>query len=331
MTSRRSAVRVSYIPMRSDWKLAAELFAASFLEICPEVIFSDIWVGHLGFYVDYSISFPLTDEYLKLIEERMREKIRDQPFCGVFEMSTRNIIECLKEMKQFRLARDLDRSRTARNVLKIGEYLGVLEEEIDPDLKQLGAIGLERRGNTIYGMAFKTKDELKQYRKALKEGEKRDHLLIGKEEGLFEIDNEEVYWFPKGVEFRKRLEREIEKFLYANSYQEVEFSGNIDWYKSKGLTKIFTTLEEEEESRFECGLKDHSLQKIFYVANSSLQMFEDFGKIISLIFEFQEATIICKDFYGTFWDVIWQEDDGVKISIDRLAAMLVEKRDFLVC
>ena len=317
--------------MRSCWKLAAELFAASFLELCPEVIFSGIRVGHLGFYVDYSLSFQITDDFLKLIEERMREKIRKNTYCGVFEMSTKNIVECLKGMKQFRLAKDLDRSVGSYNVLKIGEYLGVLDEEIDPDLKQIGAIGLESRGGTIFGVAFDSKVELKQYRKAQKEGEKGDHVVIGLQEDLFEVDGEEVYWFPKGVLFRKRIESALENFLITNSFQEVEFSGNIDWYSSKGLTKIFTTLEEEQESMFECGLKDQSLQKIFYCANSSLQMFEDFDKIISLIFEFQDDTIICKDFYGTSWDIIWQEDGGVKISIDRLAAMLVEKRDFLVC
>jgi len=317
--------------METCWKLAAELFAASFLEVCPEVALAGIRVGHLGFYIDYTLPFPLTNDFLKIIEERMREKIRDNVSSAVYEMSTKNVIECLKEMKQLRLARDMDRTEPARNVIKIGGYIGVLDEEIDPDLKQIGATFLELREGSVYGVAFESKDDLKQFRKALKSAETNDHQIIGPVEGLFQFSENEVYWLPKGVAFRKRIEEKIEGFLLESGYQEVEFSGNIDWYQSKGLIKIFTTLEEEVESNFECGLKDQPLQKIYFVPSSSLQFFEEFDKIISLNFEFQEGAIICQDFYGTFWDVIWQEEGGLKISIDRLAAMLVEKRDFLVC
>ena len=317
--------------MESSWKLAAEVFAASFLEVCPDAVLSDIRVGRLGFYVDYTLPFQLTDQFLKLIEERMREKIRTKIYCGVFEMSTKNVVECLKEMKQFRLARELDRSRPSRNVIKIGEYVGVLEDEIEPDLEKIGAIGLEVRDGTIYGVAFQEKEELKNFRKALKLAEIDDHLVIGKNQGLFEMEEGDVYWLPKGVHFRKAIEKKIETFLLEKGYEEVEFSGNIDWYDNKGLNKVFTTLEEEIQTLSECGLKDSLLQKIYYVSNSFLQLFEDFDKIISLNFEFQDGAIIFRDFYGCAWDIIWEDGSGLKISVERLAAMLVEKRDFLVC
>jgi threonyl-tRNA synthetase len=317
--------------MKSRLELAANLFAASFLEVCPEVVFTAIWTGHLGFYVDYTLPFPMTDEFLKIIEERMREKIKKRESSQIFEMSSRNIVECLKEMKQFKLARELDRSRPSRNIIKIGSYVGVLEDEIDPDLSQIGAIGLEKRGSLVYGVAFEEKEDLKKFRRALKEAEKDDHLVIGDQERFFEKEGEDIYWLPEGVKFRKRIEKKIESFLKELGYEEVEFSGNIEWYEKKGLTKIFTTLEEESDTTFECGLKDQALQKVYYVANSSLQMFQDFAKIISLIFEFQDTQIVCKDFYGIDWGVISQEESGVKISVDRIAAMLVEKRDFLVC
>ena len=299
--------------MRSVWNLAAELFAASFLEICPDVIFSDIWVGRRGFYVEYTLAFPVEDEILRRIEERMKEKIRDKVFCGVFAMSAKNIIEYLKQIKQYRLAREIDRSQPELPVLKIGEYLGVLEEEIEPDLSKVKAIFLERREGLIYGAAFETKEELKEFRK----------IKEPSFEGVLEIVGEDLYWLPEGVAFRKRLEGRIEKFLQDQGFKEVEFSGNIDWYGEK---KVFTTLEEELPSRFECGLLDYPLQKIFYIANSPLQMFNDFGKIVPLIFEPVEGGLVCND-----WVVISEEGSGIKIWIDRLAAMLVEKRDFLVC
>ncbi len=268
---------------------------------------------------------------MKIIEERMREKIRKKTFSAVFEMSTRNVVECLKGMKQFTLAKNLDRSEPSYFIIKIGEYIGVVDEEIEADLEKTGNLFFEVEKGLIHGIEFDDKDQLKKFRKALKERESNDHVAIGAAQNFFKVEGGDVYWLPKGVQFRKNIEKRIEDFLIGAGFQEVEFSGEIDWYRNRGLTKIFTTLEEEEVSRYECGLKDQPLQKIYFLTDSSLQFFENFDKIISLNFEFQDSAISCCDIYGIFWKVIWQEEAGIKISIDRIAAMLVEKRDFLVC
>jgi hypothetical protein len=317
--------------MKTDLTLAAELFAASFLELCPEVNFSSIRVGKLGFYIDYTLPFQIKDDFLRLIEERMREKIRNHIYAGIFEMSTKNVIECLKELKQYQLAKSIDRSYPSYLVIKIGNYLGIVDEEFEIDFSRLGALFLQVRGSSIFGVSFETKDALKEYKKLLKDKTLKNHIEIGKEEALFEMEESEIYWLPKGLEFRKKIESRIVQFLIDKGFCEVDFTGNIVWYKDRGLKKIFTTLEEEEDTYNECGLKDQSLQKIVYVTTSSLQLFEDFGKIMPLIFESQRGKLVCRDFYKIPWDIIWQEGDGVKISIDRIAAMLVEKRDFLVC
>ena len=317
--------------MKPDLILAAELFAASFLELCPEVSFSSIRVGKLGFYIDYKLPFELKDDFLKLIEDRMREKIRKNVYAGIFEMSTKNVAECLKELKQYQLAKSLDRSYSSYLVLKIDNYLGVIDEEFEIDFSKLGALFLEIRGESIFGISFETKDALKEYKKNLKDKTFKNHVEVAKEIGLFDQHEDEIYWLPKGLEFRKRIEERLVNFLNEKGFAEVDFTGNIVWYKDHGFKKIFTIMEDEEDTYNECGLKDLGLQKIFYVTTSSLQLFEDFGKIMPLIFESQGKSLVVRDFYKIPWDIIWKEGDGVKISIDRIAAMLVEKRDFLVC
>jgi len=296
--------------MQPVWRMAAELFAASFLEICPEVIFSDIWVGRKGFYLECTL--PVNDELFRRIEERMKEKIRAGISPRVFTMSTKNVIEYLKTIKQYKLARAIDRSEPEVEIIKIGEYLGVLKGPIDTDLTKIGAIHLERRNDGVYGITFPTKEELKEFRKQKPQSHN----------DLFVLSDEEIYWTPEGTKFRKKIEEKITNYLQEKKFEEVEFSGDIGWYGEK---KVFTILEEEVDSRLECGPADHPLQKIFFCANSSLQMFEDFSRIMPFLFEKEEDR-----FTVDGWIILSQEGSGVKIWIDRLSGILVEKRDFIL-
>src|SRR3990167_8517232 len=216
--------------MQPVWRLAAELFAASFLEICPEVVFSDIWVGRKGFYLKCTL--PANDELFRRIEERMKEKIRDKVFTGHFSMSTKNVIEYLKTIKQYKLARNIDRSQPEVEIVKIGEYLGVVDGPVDLDLSKISAIHLERREDGVYGISFQKKEELKEFRKQTSKSHEKIFLMAG----------EEIYWTPEGTRFRKQIEEQIIHYLQEKGFAEVEFSGSIDWY---GENKVFTTLEEE--------------------------------------------------------------------------------------
>jgi threonyl-tRNA synthetase len=61
----------------------------------------------------------------------------------------------------------------------------------------------------IYGTAFPTKDELAQHLARLEEAKKRDHRVIGKDLGLFHIDEQVgqglVLWKPNGAIIRQEL------------------------------------------------------------------------------------------------------------------------------
>ena len=65
----------------------------------------------------------------------------------------------------------------------------------------------------IYGTAFETEKELKQYLEKLEEAKKRDHKKLGKELDLF-VFSETVgkglpLWTPKGSALRRVLDRFI--------------------------------------------------------------------------------------------------------------------------
>ena len=54
----------------------------------------------------------------------------------------------------------------------------------------------------IYGTSFPTEEALEAHLQMLEEAKRRDHRVLGKELGLFHIDEAAggglVYWLPKG-------------------------------------------------------------------------------------------------------------------------------------
>ncbi len=90
--------------------------------------------------------------------------------------------------------------------------------EINPDaIKLMSVAGAYWRGDEhrpmlqrIYGTAWNTPEELKEYLWKLEEAKKRDHRKLGRELNLFSIEEDIggglVLWHPKGGMIRKMIE-----------------------------------------------------------------------------------------------------------------------------
>ena len=97
----------------------------------------------------------------------------------------------------------------------------------------------------IYGTAWNSKDELRDYLKRLEEAEKRDHRKLGKELELFlfnEISPGAPFWLPNGMIIFKELEKFWREIHDNNGYNEINTpimvkenlfkqSGHLDHYK----------------------------------------------------------------------------------------------------
>src|SRR5690606_31389501 len=76
----------------------------------------------------------------------------------------------------------------------------------------------------IYGTAWATKEQLDNYLHMLEEAERRDHRKIGRELGLFHLQEEAqgmVFWHPKGYSIYRTIETYIRRKLEKNAYVEV--------------------------------------------------------------------------------------------------------------
>ncbi|MCL5773777.1 MAG: threonine--tRNA ligase, partial [Firmicutes bacterium] len=98
----------------------------------------------------------------------------------------------------------------------------------------------------IYGTAFNTREELKEFLTRREEAQKRDHRKLGKELDLYSIQEEAgpglIYWHPKGAAIRRVIENFWVDEHYRRGYQLIytphiaraklwEISGHLNFYR----------------------------------------------------------------------------------------------------
>ena len=92
----------------------------------------------------------------------------------------------------------------------------------------------------IYGTAFQSKNELVDHLERIEEAKKRDHRNIGREMGLFHIDEMVgqglVLWKPNGAIIRQELEKFITSELTKQGYSQVytPHIGKLDLFRTSG-------------------------------------------------------------------------------------------------
>lgn len=149
-----------------------------------------------------------------------------------------------------------------------GPHLGATNEVPKATFKLDKLAGAYWRGSEknpmltrIYGLAFPTPPELKDYIEKRELARQRDHRKLGKELDLFEFD-EEVgsglpLWLPKGTVIREELEKWAKETEFKAGYQRVSTpsitreqlyytSGHLPYYKES----MFPPMELEDEDRY---------------------------------------------------------------------------------
>jgi threonyl-tRNA synthetase len=226
-----------------------------------------------GFYYDFSRDQPFTPEDFPRIEARMREIIaRNAAFtCEPVERADAialfkqkgelfkvELIEGLPPGEQITLYRqgewtDLCRGPHMRSTGDVGDAFKLM--------KVAGAYWRGDHRNPvlsrIYGTAWRDRKELDAYLHQLEEAERRDHRRIGKEMGLFHIQEEavgSVFWHPKGWRLYRTVEDYMRRRLDAAGYQEVRTPQLVDrklWIESGHWEKF-------REHMFICSVEDES-------------------------------------------------------------------------
>jgi threonyl-tRNA synthetase len=252
----------------------AHILAEAVKELFPE---TQVTIGPAidnGFYYDFSRKIPFSSNDLEAIEKRMKEIVaraesikreewnRDDAvafFKSIGEHYKAEIIGAIPAEQKISLYRqgnfiDLCRGPHAANTAKIGT-----------GFKLLKVAGAYWRGDSknemlqrIYGTAWASEKDLKNYLTMLEEAEKRDHRKLGKELELFHIEEHTpgmVFWHDKGWTIYRTIENYIRNKIRSNGYIEVKTPILVDrslWEASGHWEKfhenMFVSNSDEERT-----------------------------------------------------------------------------------
>ena len=176
-----------------------------------------------GFYYDFLVKEPFTDEILSTIEKSMKEVIKSGLQFQSHEYTREEALELnANEPLKLEIINEipLDEAITTYSHGKFEDLCAgphVEKTSQIPAFKLLNVAGAYWRGDEkqpmlqrIYGTAFESKAALKEHLNRVEEAKKRDHRLLGKQLDLFSIHEETgpglIIWHPKGSRIRALIE-----------------------------------------------------------------------------------------------------------------------------
>jgi threonyl-tRNA synthetase len=219
---------------------AAHVLAEAVKELWPE---TQVTIGPAienGFYYDFAREEPFTPEDLVAIEERMQQVVdRDEPIQREVWKRDEAVAFFRAQGEEYKaqIIEDIPADETL-TLYRQGNFVDLCRGPHLPSTGRLGkAFHLTRvsgaywRGDArnpmlqrIYGTAWATDKQLRQYLEQLEEAEKRDHRRLGKTMDLFHFQEEApgaVFWHPKGWALFQKLVKYMRQRQTEAGYQEV--------------------------------------------------------------------------------------------------------------
>ncbi|MGA1847076.1 threonine--tRNA ligase [Deferribacter abyssi] len=213
-----------------------------------------------GFYYDFDIDTPFTEDDLEKIEAEMSRIAKENLPIRRKEVTKKEAIELFKKLgEDYKVEIINELEEDIVSVYEQGEFVDLCR---GPHLESTGKIkyfkllsvaGAYWRGDEnnkmlqrIYGTAWFKKSELDEYLHRLEEAKKRDHRKLGKDLELFstfdEIGAGLICWFPKGARIRSVIESFWKEEHFKNGYEMLytphigksslwETSGHLKFYQ----------------------------------------------------------------------------------------------------
>ena len=235
------------------WHTTAHIMAQAVRRLFPDAKFAIGPSIENGFYYDFDVEKPFTDEDKAKIEDEMKKIIKENIEIERFSLPKKEALELMKDQPY---------KQELINELPEGEEISFYKQGDFTDLcagphlestgkvkiiKILSSSGAYWRGDEhnkmlqrIYAISFPKASMLEEHMNYLEEMRQRDHRKIGKEQELF-MTHKLVgaglpMYLPKGATIRRILERYIQDKELAMGYQHVYTPSlaNVDLYKTSG-------------------------------------------------------------------------------------------------
>ncbi len=238
---------------KAYWHTTSHIMAQAVKRLFPDVKFAIGPSIDEGFYYDFDIERPFTDEDKEKIENEMKKIIKEDIAIERFSLPKSEALELMKDQPY---------KQELINELPEGEEISFYKQGDFTDLcagphlestgkvkyiKLLTSSGAYWRGNEhnkmlqrIYAISYPKASQLEEYLQLLEEAKQRDHRKIGKDLELF-MTHELVgsglpMYLPNGATVRRLLERYIQDKEIEMGYSHVYTPSlaNVDLYKTSG-------------------------------------------------------------------------------------------------
>jgi threonyl-tRNA synthetase len=248
-------------PLQTLRHSAAHIMAEAVKRLYPE---AKVTIGpsiETGFYYDFDVPRPFTEDDLAKIEAEMARIVEANHRFERLELTRDQAREIFARMGETYKVEILDAIPAGQTITayRSGEFVDLCRGPHVESTGQLKAFkllsvaGAYWRGDErnpmlqrIYGTAFFEKKDLEEHLHRLEEAKRRDHRKLGKELDLFSIDETIggglVLWHPKGARVRYLAEQFWREEHFAKGYELVgsphvardtlwNISGHLSWYK----------------------------------------------------------------------------------------------------
>ncbi len=282
----------------------AHIMARAVQEIWPDV---KVTIGPVianGWYYDFDRAEPFTPEDLGRIEAKMREiiaarepvrtEVWDRPraiahYEGTNEPYKVELIEAIPGDEPLRMYWHGDWQDLCR-----GPHLQNTGQVPADAFKLMSVAGAYWRGDSsrqmlqrIYGVAFQSRDKLKDHLTFLEEAERRDHRKLGREMDLFHMQEEapgQVFWHPNGWTIYTTLQDYMRRRQAKGGYVEVNTPQVVDrklweasghWEKYQDNMFIVEVDEEHAREKAVNALKPMNCPCHVQIFNQGLKSYRD--------------------------------------------------------
>ena len=251
----------------------AHLLAQAVKHLYPNAKF---WVGPVieeGFYYDIDLGDDvITEEDLPKIEKEMKKISKDGKRIVRHELSKEEALEMFKDDPyKIDLISRMDENEQVISCYTQGDFTDLCRGPHVDTVKELKYFKLIKfsgaywKGDSknkmlqrIYGVCFRNEEDLNKYLEELEERKNRDHRKIGKDLGIYFIDDLVgkglPMYLPNGFILWNELENYIRNKEIKRGYKHVLTPplGNVELYKTSGHLEhykdaMFPIMEVEDE------------------------------------------------------------------------------------
>ncbi len=238
---------------KAYWHTTSHIMAQAVKRLFPDVKFAIGPSIDNGFYYDFDVETPFTDEDKAKIEEEMKKIIKENIEIERFSLPKKEALELMKDQPyKIELIEELPEGEEI-SFYKQGDFTDLCA---GPHLTSTGKVkavkilsssGAYWRGSEknkmlqrIYAISFPKSSQLQEYLDFLEEAKQRDHRKIGKDLEIFMthklVGSGLPMYLPNGATIRRILERYIQDKEIALGYAHVYTPSlaNVELYKTSG-------------------------------------------------------------------------------------------------